>query len=84
MIHIVKYGAEWCVPCKKYDPELDKIIAEGYYVERIDIDEAGDQAAGITSIPYTEVYVNGVLAESFTGAKPYAFLKQLIGRYDER
>lgn len=36
-IFIVKWGAEWCGPCKKMKPDFDKVVAK-YGVAHVDLD----------------------------------------------
>ena len=63
MIHIVKLGAEWCAPCRKYDPILDTVAAErdDITVTKIDIDQDPEVAKkyGVQGIPLT-VFLNEV------------------------
>lgn len=57
MIVIKKFSSEWCVPCKRYDPILDKVVSgfDDVDLERIDIEEEPKLAAayGVQSVPFT-------------------------------
>lgn len=58
---LVKFGAEWCGPCKVVDkilPELPKDIS----VITIDVEEEDDLASemGIRNIPFILYFVDGV------------------------
>ena len=68
-VAVVKFGADWCPPCRKLDPELERIA--GYFqapdisFALIDVDRLGQlaRAFNIASIPETFVFIDG---------KPYA------------
>lgn len=45
MKKLVCYSATWCGPCKMFKPTLDSLIAEGYNIEVINLDE--DEAKAI-------------------------------------
>lgn len=58
---IVKFGAEWCGPCKKLD--MDKIVqsredAEWYFADA-DEDETTMLYAGVRTIPAFAAFVDG-------------------------
>src|SRR4051812_14114583 len=36
---LIAFGAEWCGPCKSMVPTEDKLIHEGYRINRVDIDK---------------------------------------------
>lgn len=75
-VAVVKFGAEWCPPCKTLTPELEKIA--GYFqtedvkIAEIDVDEVGDLASElrINTIPYTVVYYSGNYYTDITGCAP--------------
>lgn len=57
MIKIIKYGADWCAPCKATSSNLAK---SGIQYEEIDIDKNPEitKEKGIKSIPYLEFYLD--------------------------
>jgi len=66
---VVKFGAEWCGPCRKLDPELT-LLADSLNgrasVVRIDVTQHRDLARhyGVSSIPRLMVFHQGkVLAD---------------------
>lgn len=61
---LVKFGAEWCGPCRAMEPQLDKLdsqLAGALRVVRIDVDERPSLSEhyGISGIPRTLVFRNG-------------------------
>ena len=75
-IAVVKMGATWCPPCKKLSPELEKMA--GYFQTEnvafadIDVDKFDEIAREmkVGTIPFTAVYYNGNLMQSFVGYEP--------------
>jgi len=82
---IVKFGAEWCGPCKKLDPIIDEIAAENgdIKVTYVDIDGDGALAAeyGILSVPSTLFFKQGKVMSSIIGLVPKAKLQTAIDQY---
>ncbi len=82
---IVKFGAEWCGPCKKLDPIIDEIAAENgdIKVTYVDIDGDGALAAeyGILSVPSTLFFKDGKVMSSIIGLVPKAKLQSAIDQY---
>lgn len=60
---LVKFGANWCPPCKALDKELEKFdaAAAGVKLVKIDVDERRDLAGkfGISGIPHMMLVQNG-------------------------
>jgi thioredoxin 1 len=78
---IVKFGAEWCGPCKQMEPELDSFAADlgdRVKVVKIDVDEHRDLAAkfGVSGIPHTLVVLEGKVVGSEVGMLNAAQLKE--------
>ncbi|MEM1423768.1 MAG: thioredoxin family protein [Planctomycetota bacterium] len=74
---LVVVGAEWCGHCKRYEggtltqaDTADYLRANTVY-EKLDFDEhkAELRAAGVTSLPTTLLFVDGVQRASFSGVK---------------
>ena len=75
-IAVVKFGAEWCGPCKALDPEFDKIAGffqtSGMAFARVDADELNGLAneIGVSGIPDVRIYYNGNPYNSIVGNYP--------------
>lgn len=75
-IAAVKFGAEWCPPCKSLDPEYDKIAGyfqtPGVAFARVDVDRLGSlaQRLGVTGIPDTRIFYEGKQYTSVLGDEP--------------
>lgn len=68
---LVKFGAEWCGPCKAVKPALEKVEEDtGIEVYDVDIDVHSDVATayGIRSIPTTMAFKNGNPVDQLVGA----------------
>jgi len=82
---IVKFGAEWCGPCKKLDPIIEEIAKENGDVKitYVDIDHDGALAAeyGILSVPSTLFFKDGKVMSSIIGLVPKAKLQTAIDQY---
>jgi len=72
---IVEFGAVWCAPCKRLEPELEKL--KGLWVDKIvlahiNVDQDPDVAMqySVMSVPTTILIKNGEEMERFTGFKP--------------
>ena len=57
MIEVIRFGAEWCQPCKRYTPQLEKWVNDKSNINLvlIDIEQEPTQAQnyGVMSVPYT-------------------------------
>lgn len=70
---VVKFGADWCGPCRA----LDKVIAEysrqgsGVDIVMIDVDERGDLASHykVSGIPKVMMFNQGKPTAEFTGSR---------------
>jgi thioredoxin 1 len=61
---LVKFGAEWCGPCRALDPQLDRLESDWrgrLTVIRIDIDEQPELAShySVSSIPRMLLFRDG-------------------------
>lgn len=75
MIEVIKFGAEWCGPCKAYEPTIKNAI-EKYNVEgsdvsvlSLDVDENVELASkfSIRAVPTTVFILNDVVKAKKTG-----------------
>ena len=86
MINIKKFSASWCVPCKRYDPIIQKVVdsRDDVTLERIDIEENPEEAAayGVKSVPFTVLIDDsGTVLGGFAGAVSEKELHKVIDRY---
>lgn len=71
---IVKFGAEWCPPCRQVEKELDQ-LAKSYAgkisVVKIDVDQQPDLAQHyrVRSIPHLFLFVEGKQVSELKGAR---------------
>jgi len=81
-VTFVKFGAEWCGPCKMLDKTFDTIQKEDSTINvlKYDIDEHIELAGnlGIMSVPTVQVYRNGEYEGKFVGAVQPAMIKKII------
>jgi thioredoxin 1 len=59
---LIKFGAEWCAPCKRLDPVLERLSDEvDFPIFKIDVDKCPDiaQQFEVMSIPTMFVIHNG-------------------------
>ena len=75
-IAVVKFGADWCPPCRQLDPELEKIAGyfqtENVAFATIDVDDFKSLAAslGVSGIPDTRLYYNSAFYSNVLGCAP--------------
>lgn len=83
---VVDCTAAWCGPCKLIAPLIDQ-LAEEYgdraKVLKLDLDANKFVAKryGIRSIPAVMFFVQGDLAETMIGAKPYEEFSNTLAKY---
>lgn len=82
-ITLVDFAADWCAPCQRMEPHLEKIATEmkgRALVARIDVDDSQQTAKNysIYSIPTLIVFKNGEETIRRTGySEPHAIAKLL-------
>ena len=75
-IAVVKFGADWCPPCRQLDPELEKIAGyfqtENVAFATVDVDDFKSLAAslGVSGIPDTRLYYNAAFYSNVLGCAP--------------
>jgi thioredoxin 1 len=71
---LVDYFAEWCGPCKRFAPTLDKFSTQYQNVRffKVDVEQLVDKAedANIQSMPTFVLYKNGKEVGRISGADP--------------
>ncbi len=68
---VVDFWAEWCLPCKKLGPKMEKAEEKTEDTEfyKVNIDELPEVAEdhGVKSIPNVILFMNGEEKDSFSG-----------------
>lgn len=82
---LVDFWAPWCGPCKQLTPRLEKIVREArgkVRLAKMNIDEHPQiaQKMGIQSVPAVVAFVQGQMADAFSGAQPESEIKAFIQR----
>lgn len=84
MYKLLKFGADWCGPCRLLTNEIKKTPIEGVEVVEIDVDQADDlvDVYGITQVP--ELILkddNGQVLWRHQGYLPTQQIQQTINQY---
>jgi thioredoxin 1 len=81
---LVDFYADWCGPCKKLSPTLDRIASEtpGAKVVKVNIDDSPRIAKkyGVSSIPTVMVFKNGSAVARNTGVASQKKLMQMLAQ----
>ena len=68
---LVKFGASWCGPCKRYALTFDKFAEENPTFKSFSVDAEKEQSLceeyGVSSIPVTLVFKNGKFLTKVSG-----------------
>jgi putative thioredoxin len=80
---LVDFWAPWCAPCRALAPILDKVAAEfagRVTLAKLNTDEEQEIAStfGIRGIPCCKLFVNGRVADEFTGALPESGVRSFL------
>ena len=80
---LVKFGADWCGPCRQVEAELDRLAAttSNLSVVKIDIERDRKLAShyGVKSIPHLVLFKHGQQVGQFVGYLKQKELKAWIG-----
>ena len=80
---LVDFWAEWCGPCKILGPTLEKLAEEHkneWAFAKVNTELHRDIAMkyGIRGIPNVKLFIDGEVADEFTGALPEAMIRQWL------
>jgi thioredoxin 1 len=82
MKKLLYFSAEWCSPCKIVGPVMEELKAEGYNVQKIDVDSNQElsQQFAVRNIPTVILTVDGVDSGRKVGANPKAMYLELYNQ----
>jgi len=82
MKKLLYFSAEWCRPCKMVGPVMEELKAEGYNVQKIDVDSNQElsQQFAVRNIPTVILTVDGVDSGRKVGANPKAMYIDLYNQ----
>lgn len=84
MVKIVKYGAEWCGPCRTLSNLLKESNVNYEEVDIMEYPEALDNK-GVAEIPYVEIVGDSdEILETYRNGLTKEDINELIKKYDGR
>ena len=80
MKHVFYFTADWCGPCKKVRPIVEKLIKYGYSFQVIDVDIEKElvKKFEISSVPTFILFKNEKSIKRISGAQTKAQLEDFI------
>ncbi len=78
---VIMCSATWCMPCKKYAPQLDQMTVNYPDVTflHVDVDEMEDYCKDVNVVPTFKFYKNGKIVFTYGGIN----LGQIKGNVDK-
>jgi thioredoxin 1 len=72
---LVDFSATWCGPCRRLEPELDKVaeeLAGQVKILKVDVDQDPEIASqyGVQSIPNMTIFKGGKVVDTLVGLAP--------------
>ncbi len=83
---LLEFGATWCQPCKRLEPELAALGQEWtgkVLLAKVDVDESSALVTrfGVMGVPTTILFVNGNAVQSMRGFVDRRRIVEKIGSY---
>lgn len=83
---IIEFGAVWCAPCKRLEPELQRYAGNWsgkMVLAHINVDENPDLATRfmVMGVPTVILLKNGEMLERFSGFKPLQKLEDIFNKH---
>lgn len=81
---VLEFGAVWCAPCKRLEPELERLHqswSSRIRLGKLDVDESVEIATrySVMSVPTTMLFVGGEMVERVTGYQP---MDRLVSKFE--
>ena len=78
---LLDFYADWCGPCQAMEPTVNRLLADGYAVRKVNIDKEGDivRQFGVNQVPTFIVLAGGREVQRVIGPVGY---QQLIGMFE--
>lgn len=80
---LVKFGADWCGPCRQMEKELDRLVASSPDVSIVKLDVGRDRELaayyGVSSIPHVILFKHGKQIGQLKGYRSQEQLTAWIG-----
>lgn len=82
--YILEFGAVWCGPCKRLEPELEKLQntwGDRVRLGKLDVDESVEVTMqySVMSVPTVMLFVGGEVRERIAGFQP---LSRFIEKFE--
>jgi thiol-disulfide isomerase/thioredoxin len=76
---LLDFYADWCAPCRAMNPTVEALIAQGYRVERVNIDQNRQLAAQhhVQNIPCFVMLVDGREVDRVVGGTSFSRLERM-------
>lgn len=75
------YHADWCVPCQRMKPLMDRLELDGVTVHRVDC--TGQNYIDIRAYPTVRLYRGTELVDTIEGLADETYLRRVIGITDD-